>query len=161
MQKYAILGFAFFLSSCSDIRPLYDDDYRAKGAGDIEIDVIAERDGQKLRTYLQDKLSDMSLPFEKKHILSIKLENEEKQFAFSKDGNASREIFSYTADVALKNSDRQTVWQRKVSVSTEYNVSHTQGSITLSLYGRNKDALIRELGDRIIENLRMYQEIEN
>ena len=161
MLKSALLGFMLFLSACSNIRPLYDDDYRAKGAGKIEIDVIAERDGQKLRTYLQDKLEDMALPFEKKHILSIKLESSEKQFAFTKDGNASREIFSYSADVALKNSERQTVWQREISVSTEYNVSHTQGSITLSLYGRNNDALIRELGDKIIENLRMYQEIEN
>ena len=155
MLRSTLLGFTLFLSACSNIRPLYDDDYRAKGK--IEIDVIAERDGQKLRTYLQDKLEDMALPFEKKHILSIKLESDEKQFAFTKDGNASREIFSYSADVALKNSERQVVWQREIYVSTEYNVSHTQGSITLSLYGRNNDTLIRELGDK----LRMYQEIEN
>ncbi len=55
----------------------------------------------------------------------------------------------------IDDSSKKVVLHKIVESSTEYNVSHTQGTIMLSLYGRNSDALIKELGDKIIENLRM------
>ena len=100
-------------------------------------------------------MKDIGLLFPKPYTMSIKLSGKEKQFAFTQDGNASREVFSYTADVTLIDSSKKVVLHKIVESSTEYNVSHTQGTIMLSLYGRNSDALIKELGDKIIENLRM------
>ena len=153
--KFLLIFPAFFLIGCTDIRPLYDTPANKSGLYEIEVNTIAERDGQKLRAYLQDTMKDIGLLFPKPYTMSIKLSGKEKQFAFTQDGNASREVFSYTADVTLIDSSKKVVLHKIVESSTEYNVSHTQGTIMLSLYGRNSDALIKELGDKIIENLRM------
>ena len=164
MNKYfsvfSILCLLIF-PGCS-VKPLYDSAQNKKeGMHEIYVDVISERDGQKLRTYLRDTMSDMNFVFPKKYILTIKLSSDENQFVFTRDGNASREICSYNAEITLKDTKQNIILWKNISSSAEHNVSHTQGTITLSLYGRNNEALIKDLGDKIIENLKVYLSIEN
>jgi hypothetical protein len=144
------------------------------------VDVIAERDGQKLRSYLVDTFNDMNF-INKKCRLTIKLHQYEKPFAISNDGTAKRVSLIYVAAVTLQDRDggnggsrgnngggnssggggNNIIMKKDISVSTSYNIAHSHGEVTLSLYGRHNDALIKELCHRIVENVRMALANEN
>jgi hypothetical protein len=148
---------------CS-VRPLYQTSHETTGGtAGIDIDIIAEREGQKLRMYLVDTLRDISISpkLAHRHLrLKIDLSSSEKQYAFSTDGNAKRVKFSYVAHVLLSNENRKNLLDRKISVSVGYNISHSQGEISLSIYGRNNETLLKELANKILENLKMVLENE-
>ncbi|GHT94940.1 hypothetical protein FACS1894122_12040 [Alphaproteobacteria bacterium] len=139
----------FLLVGCS-ARPLY---YASPDAEDtttgcsIDVDVIAEREGQKLRSYLLDTLRDIKISSksaDKRFRLKIALTSSEKKYAFSTDGNAKRILFSYVARTQLLDENKNILMNRDISVSTGYNISHSHGEISLSIYGRNNEALIKE-----------------
>jgi hypothetical protein len=151
------------------VKPLYDgaplsySEVRgtdAIGAGNIYVDVIAERAGQKLRSHLVDALRDIKF-VRKKYRLGIILDQKEKPFAFSADGNAKRVFFIYSANVVLTNEEGKKLSERNISASTSYNIAHTQGEVGVSLYGRYNDALLKELSCRIIENIKTVLINEN
>jgi hypothetical protein len=148
-----------FVGGCS-VSPLYNCDTTRSKTGDIYVDVIAEREGQKLRSHLVDAFRDIKFA-KKKYRLIVKLSGIERQFAISSDGNAKRVLFVYNANVMLQNSDRTILMNRNISASTVYNISHAHGEVTLSLYGRHNDALLKELTIRIVENIKMVLSNEN
>jgi hypothetical protein len=121
----------------------------------MDVDIIAERDGQKLRGFILDSLRDLGLTH-KKYRLTITLAYTEKPFAHSSDGNAKRVRLSYTADVILKNEKREIIFRQPISVFISSNISSTPGEVLLSLYGRNNNALLKELSSRIVESLRVF-----
>ncbi|GHT97643.1 hypothetical protein FACS1894126_2080 [Alphaproteobacteria bacterium] len=124
----------------------------------IDVDVIAEREGQKLRSYLLDTLRDIKISqksVDKHFRLKITLTSSEKKYAFSTDGNAKRILFSYVAHTQLLDENKNVLMNRDIYVSTGYNISHPHGEISLSIYGRNNEALIKELGYKILENVKM------
>jgi hypothetical protein len=120
----------------------------------MDVDVIAERDGQQLRNYVVDLLRDLNFS-NKKYRLIINLTCLEKAFAIATDGNARRVQLSYTANVILKNEKGEIVSSWPVSVHTSSNISSLQGEVVFSLYARNNKVLLKELSCRIVENLRM------
>jgi hypothetical protein len=110
---------------------------------------------------LIDKFRDLKFA-RKKCRLDVKLSGSERQFAISSDGNAKRVQFVYVADTTLLDSDNKSViFHTPISVSTSYNISYSHGEVLLSLYGRHNDALLRELCDRIVENIKMALKNEN
>jgi hypothetical protein len=157
------------LSVGCSVRPLYngsdgscklsnnalDEGPSSSSNGGITVDVIAERDGQKLRSHLTDIFRDLDFAREK-YRLKVLLQGYEKQFAISDEGNAKRVSFIYVADVDLFDNSANVVMKKTISVSTSYNISHSHGEMTLSLYGRHNDALLKELSHRIVENVRMF-----
>ncbi|MDR2681852.1 MAG: hypothetical protein LBB29_02295 [Holosporaceae bacterium] len=162
---YAIACLTFlFLLGCS-IRPLYHhaDRNASKVASNIDVDVIAEREGQKLRSYLIDIFRDIDI-FSKlphRHFrLQINLSSSEKQYAFSTDGNAKRIKFSHVAQVVLLDENQRKLMDREITVSVGHNISHSQGEISLSIYGRNSETLLKELAHKILENIKMVLENE-
>ncbi|MDR2795027.1 MAG: hypothetical protein LBB12_04590 [Holosporaceae bacterium] len=153
-----------FLLGCS-VRPLYQTGHGTAGgvASGIDVDVIAEREGQKLRAYLIDTLRDISISPKLAHRhfrLKIDLSSSEKQYAFSTDGNAKRLKFSHVAHVVLQDENRKNLLDREISVYVGYNISHSQGEISLSIYGRNNETLLKELANKILENIKMVLENE-
>jgi hypothetical protein len=124
-------------------------------ANNIDVDVIAERDGQILRGFVVDSLRDLSFAKEK-YRLTISLTYVEKPFAIATDGNAKRVSLSYVANVVLKNHREEVVFTRPVSVHASSNISSAQGEAILSLYGRDNGALLKELGRRILESLKVF-----
>jgi hypothetical protein len=121
----------------------------------IDVDVIAERDGQKLRSCILDLLRDLKFS-DKRYRLTVVLKYEEKTFAIATDGNARRVQLSYTANVVLKNEKGEVVYSGLIPVYTSSNISSAQGEVVLSLYARNNGALLKELGNRVVESIRMF-----
>jgi hypothetical protein len=153
-----ILLCCILFSGCS-VEPLYDkrndsNDLLQVRDSCIEVDIIAERDGQKLRNFLMDSLRDLNLT-EKKYRLIIRLSDEEKAFAFATDGNAKRLRLSYIANVALVNQIGKEVFSQSVTVSSNSNIANAHGEVLLSLYRRNSTPLLKELSARIVESVRI------
>lgn len=160
IKKNTLIFYSILIFFCGcTVRPLYEQapifgESTDSSLSNIDVDVIAERDGQKLRSYLIGMLRDIR--FAKQHCrLTVTLSSHEKQFALSIDGNAKRVLCIYDAHVILRDDEGKILLNDKVSASTSYNISHAHGEVTLSLYGRHNDHLIKELGYRIIEILRM------
>lgn len=146
------LGLFFLLVGCS-VEPLYKDESQSVFS-DIDVDIIAERDGQKLRSHLMDAFRDIRFS-KKKCRLSVNLVGYERAFAISNDGAAKRTLFTYDAHVTLRDNTSKVIFKRKISTSTSYNIANSHGEVTLSLYGRHNDALIKSLCARIVENIKM------
>ncbi len=153
---YKFLVFLFCIG-CT-VRPLYNVD--DKNVGMIDVEVIAEREGQKLREYLRSDFRDLQF-VKQRYVLSTTMSVTEKPFAFADDGNAKRVLISYTANIVLKDENRNPIFKKAVSVSMSSNISSAQGEVVLSLYGRNNAAALRELSRRITENIRMFLLNEN
>lgn len=147
--KFLVL---LFCVGCS-VQPLYDTDN--KNVGMIDVDVIAEREGQKLREYLRSDFRDLQF-VKQRYVLSTTMAVTEKPFAIADDGNAKRVLISYTANIVLKDENRNPIYKKSVSVSVSSNISSAQGEVVLSMYGRNNSAALKELSRRITENIRMF-----
>ncbi|MDR1375531.1 MAG: hypothetical protein LBJ45_01815 [Holosporaceae bacterium] len=144
----------FFCVGCS-VAPLYEENHPQRSCCNVTIDIIAERDGQILRRYLMDAFRD--LHFQKRqYSLTIKLSSIEKSFAFASDGNAKRLRLYYTADAILKDSQKKILFRKLMNVSRSSNISSVQGEVAFSLYGRNSGVLLKELSDRIVENIKVF-----
>ena len=157
LSRYLLLSL-FFFAGCS-VRPLYDTEHWSSEVqhGNISVDIIAERDGQKLRSYLIDTFRDIRFA-KKKYRLTMTLKNTEREFAIARDGNAKRTLFTYTAHIVLFDEDGKTIIKRDIAASTSYNIEHSHDEIVLSLFGRHNDHLLKELAHRIVESVRMVLE---
>jgi hypothetical protein len=103
----------FITPQYGDSSALYDDDYKHVAGTDrdrgstvatgsnILVDVIGEREGQILRSYLVDSFRDLGNFSSKKYVLHIELSKSEKPFAFSDNEEARRVFFTYKADAKL------------------------------------------------------------
>lgn len=155
---FSAIFFALFISGCS-VRPLYDD----ATAGDenkpstVKVDIIANRDGQKLRSYLLDYLRDIQFTNQKLRLI-VTLSTVEKSFALDNAGGAHRLLSTSTAKVILKNENKKIIMDKNISISTTYNIARAQGEVMLSLYGRINPALLKELARRIVESIRINLE---
>ena len=137
---------------------MYDDATSCNGkSSSIKVDVIANRDGQKLRSYLIDYLRDISFT-NRKLRLTVTLSTVAKSFALDHKGAAHRLLSTSTAKVILKDENKKVIMDKNVSMSTSYNIARAQGEVMLSLYGRINSALLKELARRIVENIRMNLE---
>ncbi|MDR0753212.1 MAG: hypothetical protein LBE95_00900 [Holosporaceae bacterium] len=144
----------FLLCIGCSARPLYQSG-DLSDAQNIDVDIIAERDGQRLRGMILDSLRDVAVT-SGKYRLTIGLSYTEKPFAYTTDGNAKRVQICYVADVILRDEKRIIIFRQPVSVYSNADISTDTGSVLLSLYGRNNIALLKELSVRIIENLKVF-----
>ena len=149
---YKVLIFMCF-AGCS-IRPLYDFDSCKNRKNNIYVSNIANREGQKLRLFLQNNFRDLTFVKEK-YYLFVDLKVDETPFAIANDGDAQRLKITYIADFMLKNSDNKIIISKKISLSSNRNISTIQGDVMLSLYGGNNDHVLKELAGRIIESIKM------
>lgn len=127
----------------------------AVSSGSITVDVIAEREGQMLRRHLSDMFRDLDF-VKKKYFLTTKLSCTENPFAYADDGNAKRIQLIYKAHIVLQDEYRNPILERTVTATVSGNISNAQGEVVLSLYGRNNNAVLRELSARIVENIRVF-----
>ena len=118
------------------------------------MDVIAGKNGQILRGYLQDLIRDLDVSNER-HILSVTLTEIEVPYALADDCNAQRLKINLTANISLKNSEGKEVISTFVSESTTRNVASAQGDVLLSMYDKVNSSVLKNLAFRIIENLKV------
>jgi hypothetical protein len=124
------------------------------------VDVIAERDGQKLRGFILDALRDLRFT-KNRYRLTITLAYNENTYAYSPDGNANRLQILYIANVILRDARGNEIFSQPISTHTNVNIADGHGEVLLALYGRNNSILLRELSNRIIQNIRVFLKNEN
>lgn len=138
---------------CS-VRPLHELRTESGYQNNIYVDVIAGKNGQILRGYLQDLIRDLDVSNER-HILSITLTENEVPYALADDCNAQRLKINLNANISLKNSEGKEVISTFVSESTTRNVASAQGDVLLSMYDKVNSSVLKNLAFRIIENLKV------
>lgn len=143
-----------FLASCS-VSPLYDTETRAhEPSKNIKVGVIAGREGQKLRGFLLDMFRDVSYG-KNQYDLQINLTKGEDSFAINEFGNATRVMFSYTAEIVFTEvAGKKVLLKRAFKVYNSYNISD-QGDVILAIYGNLNVALLKELAGQISENVKI------
>ena len=75
------LGIFLLCCGCS-VRPLHEFRIESKYQNNIYVDVIAGKNGQMLRGYLQDLIRDLDIS-EKKHTLTVSLTESEIPYALA------------------------------------------------------------------------------
>ena len=147
---------------CS-VQPLYEfktrTETKSESRNSIFVNVIAGKNGQILRGYLQDLVRDLDISNgNEKYVLSVTLTEIEIPYALADDGNAQRRKINFIANINLKNIKGENVLATSVSESTTRNVSSSQGDILLSMYDRVNDSVLKDLAFRIIENVKVALE---
>lgn len=122
--------------------------------------MIAGRYGQMLYGYLVDSVRDLNLA-NGKYRLTVTLFTKEIPYAFADDGNAQRMKTILTAKVILKNLENEIVLDTLVSVSATKNIASSQGDVLLSMYNSVNDLVMKNLSERIIENIKLKMISEN
>lgn len=118
------------------------------------MDVIAEKNGQMLRGYLQDLIRDLDVSDEK-YVLSVNLQEKRIPYALADDCNAQRVKVNLIANIVLKNAEGKNVVVTSVTGSTTRNIANAQGDVLLSMYDGVGDAVLKDLAFRIVENLKI------
>lgn len=120
----------------------------------IHVGVIAGKNGQMLRGYLQDLVRDLDISNER-YLLSVVLTENHVRYALADDCNAQRLKINLITNVSLKNSEGKEVISTSVSESTTRNIANAQGDVLLSMYDRVDGAVLKNLAFRIVENLKV------
>ncbi|MBR1734703.1 MAG: hypothetical protein IJ730_04565 [Alphaproteobacteria bacterium] len=140
------------------MRPLYENDSSNGESSSIKVDMISNRDGQRLRSFLLDYLRDIQFTHEKMR-LTTTLTLSEKSFAHDDSGYAHRLLSTYTAKVILRDKNKKIIMDKNISSSTTYNIAQAQGEMILSLYGKDNSPLLKELARKIVENIKITLEM--
>lgn len=122
----------------------------------IFVDVIAERDGQKLYGYLYDLIRDLDLRGDRgPYRLTVSLSKNEVPYALDDGGNAQRLRVTFIAKVVLKDKKGTIILDTPITASITRNIASISGDILMSMYGSANNSLIKELALRIIENVKV------
>ena len=147
------LGIFLLCCGCS-VRPLHEFRTESEYQNNIHVDVIAEKNGQMLRGYLQDLIRDLDVSDEK-YVLSVNLQEKRIPYALADDCNAQRVKINLIANIVLKNAEGKNVVVTSVTGSTTRNIANAQGDVLLSMYDGVGDAVLKDLAFRIVENLKI------
>lgn len=118
------------------------------------MDVIAGKNGQMLRGYLQDLIRDLDISDEK-YILSVNLKEKRIPYSLADNCNAQRVKINLIANIVLKNAEGKNVVTISVTGSTTRNIANAQGDVLLSMYDGINGAVLKDLAFRIVENLKV------
>ena len=147
------LGIFLLCCGCS-VRPLHEFRTESEYQNNIYVDVIAGKNGQMLRGYLQDLIRGLDVSNER-YILSVNLKEHQTRYALADDCNAQRLKINLVANVVLKNSEGKNVVVTSVSGSTTRNIANAQGDVLLSMYDGVNGSVLKDLAFRIVENLKV------
>jgi len=150
MKNILIILTFLFVTGCS-ISPLRD--VNQSGEANIDVDIIANREGQQLHRMLKNALQNIG---HKNYRLTVKLRVIERPFAETTEKNAQRIERKYIAHAILKDDHRKIVLEDDFIATTSNNISSGHGDVVYSLYGRNNRDLIKELCFRIVEAIRIF-----
>ncbi len=139
-------------SGCS-IHPLHEK-IETEVQNRIYVSVIAGKNGQVLRGYLQDLIRDLDVS-DKHCVLSVNLREDDIRYALADDGNNQRLKINLTADVTLRDSEGKDLVVTSVYGSTTRNIASAQGDVLLSMYDKANGIILKDLAFRIIENLKV------
>jgi LPS-assembly lipoprotein len=139
------------LSGCG-FRPLYAE---ATGSGaqtlaSIEIGLIADRPGQKLRNMLLERLTPTGQPRQPAYILDVRLTEAKQELAIRKDETATRANLTVTAQFVLRalREPQLGTYAGVANSTNSYNVLRSEFA-TLSAENDARDRALRVLAEEI------------
>ena len=152
LYRVCIICF-LFCGGCS-IQPLYELRTESDYHNNIRVNVIAGKNGQRLRGYLQDLIRDLDISDEN-YVLSVTLTEKEIPYALADDCNAQRLRINLIAKFVLKNLKGNEIVSASISESTTRNIASAQGDVLLSMYDKVNGSMLKNLAFRIVENLKV------
>ena len=148
-----------FCTGCS-IQPLYDNSLEYSSGSSISVDMIPNRNGQKLYGFLQDYVRDINIA-DKSYRLNVQLIEQSQPYALADDGNNQRLKITYIANITLKDYFGNVVFQGPVKTSSSKNILSAQGDVLLNIYEANADIPLKDLALRIIEQIKVAIKYES
>lgn len=140
-------------SGCS-VQPLYELKTENNVQSNIFVEVIAGKSGQILRGYLQDSIRDLDITNEE-YTLAVDLKEQYTPYALTNEGYSQRLKTTLTANVTLKDSNNDEVIQLSLTESSSRNIANSQGDILLLMYDKANTLALKNLANRIVENLKV------
>ncbi len=140
-------------------RPLYDQRQDAAVTADlaaIQINVIADREGQKLHNFLLDRLNSKGPAATPLYRLRVTLTTDRRSLALRKDETATRVNLTLTAKYLLRDlRTAKVLFEGRSRATNSYNILQSEFATLASLDDATTQAA-RELSDEIKTRLAIF-----
>lgn len=143
------IGICLAAAACG-FQPLYSHSGKANASalGAVKILKIKNRSGQKLRSYLLERLSPGQIQRKKIYSLQVKISETKSNLNIRKDGSATRAILSISAGFILINNANGSKFKGKVWSKSSYNALDSEFA-TLSAENDARNRALRTIAEEI------------
>lgn len=158
MARGFFLVIALTLLAGCGFKPLYATTATSPGGAALNqtaLAVIADRDGQKLRNLLTDRMHLRGTPQQPLYRLAITLERSETELGIRKDATASRAQLTLIAKMALTDTAGKMLLTTTAQSSVSYNKLDAQYA-TLAAEENATDRALRTIADKIVNRLAVH-----
>lgn len=145
------------LAACG-FEPLYGRTERGSPVDDlaaVQVDLIPNRSGQILRTYLRDGLNPNGVEVASRYRLRVVIHEPRQELALQRNDTVARYGYGVTAAFYLVDSDGRPVFAGSSSLSTNYQVSDSQFATLSSLFDA-RDRSMQLISEDIRNQLAVY-----
>lgn len=154
----AASGLALWLAACG-YQPLYGQNAGGEATqrhlASIHVKTIADRDGQRMRTALKQRLAPRARNLTKVYELNVTLNESVSELAVERNAFATRANLSLTANYSLTNQQREELLNAKVNTVASYNIL-TSDFATLAAKDDARKRAIEDLADTLRTRLAAY-----
>jgi LPS-assembly lipoprotein len=153
-----VLALACPLAACG-FEPLYARNDRGvspvEDLAAVQVELIPNRSGQILRTYLRDGLNPNNVEVPRRYTLRVTLVEPRQELALQRNDTVARYGYGVAAGFVLIDAAGRGLFQGAASLSTNYEVSDSQFATLSSLYDA-RDRAMQVISDDIRNQLAVY-----
>lgn len=157
-RTLVLLALAASVGACG-FRPLYDQRQAAAVPAvlaAVQVDVIADRDGQKLHNFLLDRLNPKGPAATPLYRLRVTLTTDRRSLGLRKDETATRVNLTLTAKYLLRDlRTAKVLFEGRSRATNSYNILQSEFATLASLDDATTQAA-RELSDEIKARLAIF-----
>jgi LPS-assembly lipoprotein len=153
----AVLVLVSPLAACG-FEPLYARSERGSPVDDmasVRVDLIPNRSGQILRTYLRDGLNPNGAEVPQRYRLRIVIAEPRQELALQRNDTVARYGYGVSASYYLMDASGRGVFSGVSTLTTNYEVSDSQFATLSSLYDA-RDRAMQLISDDIRNQLAVY-----
>ena len=121
----------------------------------IQVELIPNRSGQILRTYLRDGLNPNNVAVASRYRLRVTLFEPRQELALQRNDTVARYGYGAAAGFVLVDSTGRGLFSGSATLSTNYEVSDSQFATLSSLFDA-RDRAMQQLSDDIRNQLAVY-----
>lgn len=159
-RRLFLAGIASLTLSACGFQPLYGNSEQFGPVADelalINVDVIANRSGQLLRTFLIQRLNPDGRPTDPAFTLQVGLDETITNLGIQRDDTATRSNLTIVATYTLTSAaDGQAIYLNTTQVITSFNILDDQFATVVAERSAQEGAL-REMSDRIRTDLALF-----
>ena len=121
----------------------------------IQVELIANRSGQILRTYLRDGLNPNNIDVPQRYRLRVTIAEPRQDLALQRNDTVARYGYGVGAGFVLIDSAGRGLFSGSAALSTNYEVSDSQFATLSSLFDA-RDRAMQQISDDIRNQLAVY-----